>query len=444
MQQLDRSKQPKAADSFDLTLPEPSFKTLRNGIQLQTLEVGNQDIFRLDLIFQAGRIWQTELLQALFTCAMLKEGTSSYTSLEISEILDNHGAIMDVTSAIEYSYVTLYALNKHAKMLLPLIYSIVTEPIFPTHELELLVGNNKQYLQVQLEKVSYLASRQMSKAIFGKNHPYSAQAQLCDFDKINREMLNDFFRSRYSNQTCMISLAGQLSDEFIALIEEQFGNHPFGNQEAKLTPVKIKEAKREVQREFFIPVEESQQCAVLMGAPCVNIFDEDFFGMKFLMVLLGGYFGSRLMANIREKQGLTYGIYSDIIPMPQAGVYQIMAQSDVKYVPQLKASVMRELKILQQELVPKEEFERVRQYMLGEMCRSNEGIFALTESWIYLYTHHLPKNHYIQMIEKINNITAEELRTLANKYLHVDDLTVVVAGKTAISTEEKKEENRTK
>jgi len=437
MQQLDRSKQPKAATSFEWTLPEPSFKILKNGIKLQTLEVGNQDIFRLDLIFQAGRIWQTELLQALFTCSMLKEGTSKYTSLEIAEILDNHGAILDVTSAIEYSYITLYSLNKHAKTLLPLIYSIVTEPTFPTHELELLVNNNKQYLQVQLEKVSYLASRQMSKAIFGNHHPYSAQAQLSDFDKINREMLQAFFKTRYSSRTCMISLAGQLNDQLVTLIEEQFGNHPFGNQEDTLLAVDIEESKREEQREYFIPVADSQQCAVLMGAPCMNIFNEDFFGMKFLMVLLGGYFGSRLMANIREKEGLTYGIYSDIIPMPHAGVYQIMAQSDSKYIPQLRSSVERELRALQEELVPQGELERVRQYMLGEMCRSNEGIFALTESWIYLYTHHLPKEHYTKMVNKINSITAEEIQDLAKKYLHIDDLTVVIAGDKSPCPEEK-------
>ncbi|MFA6831676.1 MAG: pitrilysin family protein [Bacteroidaceae bacterium] len=435
MQQLDRSKQPKAATSFDWTLPEPSFKTLKNGIKFQTLEVGNQDIFRLDLVFQAGRIWQTDLLQALFTCSMLKEGTSTYSSLEIAEILDTHGAILDVTCAIEYSYVTLYSLNKHAKTLLPLIYSIVTEPTFPNQELELIVDHNKQYLQVQLEKVSYLASRKMSKALFGENHPYSTQAELSDFDKINREMIQHFFDSRYSNNTCMISLAGQLNAELISLIEKQFGNHPFGNQEAKILPVKIKEGKRVTQRDFFIPVEESQQCAVLMGAPCMNIFDKDFFGMKFLIVLLGGYFGSRLMANIREKEGLTYGIYSDILPMPHAGVYQIVAETDGKYVTQLKASVKRELSKLQKELIPAEELERVRQYMLGEMCRSNEGIFALTESWIYLYTHHLPKEHYSQMVEKIKTISAQELLELANKYLHTDDLTVVVAGKTVITSD---------
>jgi len=221
------------------------------------------------------------------------------------------------------------------------------------------------------------------------------------------------------------------------LIEEQFGNHPFGNQEDTLLAVDIEESKREEQREYFIPVADSQQCAVLMGAPCMNIFNEDFFGMKFLMVLLGGYFGSRLMANIREKEGLTYGIYSDIIPMPHAGVYQIMAQSDSKYIPQLRSSVERELRALQEELVPQGELERVRQYMLGEMCRSNEGIFALTESWIYLYTHHLPKEHYTKMVNKINSITAEEIQDLAKKYLHIDDLTVVIAGDKSPCPEEK-------
>lgn len=441
MQILDRSKQPKATSTFDLPLPEPTFKTLKNGIKLQMLEVGNQDIFRLDLIFQAGRIWQVELLQALFTSSMLKEGTSSYSSLEISEMLDNHGAILDITSAIEYSYVTLYSLNKHAKKLLPLIYSIVTESTFPNRELELMISHNKQYLQVQLEKVSYLASRKMSKAIFGENHPYSAQATIGDFDKINREMLIDFFKSHYSSNTCMISLAGKLNNELISSVEEQFGKQPFGNLDSKTLPVNIKDAKRENQREYFIPVKDSQQCAVLIGAPCMNIFDKDFFGMKFLMVLLGGYFGSRLMANIREKEGLTYGIYSDIMPMPHAGVYQIIAQTDVKNVTQLKSSVQRELMKLQNELVPDEELERVRQYMLGEMCRSNEGIFALTESWIYLYTHHLPKEHYIQMVEKINSIEAKELMELAKKYLHANDLTIVVAGKTENSSQKSENNN---
>ena len=155
----------------------------------------------------------------------------------------------------------------------------------------------------------------------------------------------------------------------------------------------------------------------------------DFLKARVMVTLFGGYFGSRLMSNIREDKGYTYGIGAGIVNCPGSGVLAITTEADNQYIDSIITEVYREMDKMCNDLAPQEELEMVRNYMLGDFCRSYEGPFSLSEAWIYTKTADLDDDFFVRQVDSIRSITAEEIRTLAQRYLCKENLIEVVAGK---------------
>lgn len=151
--------------------------------------------------------------------------------------------------------------------------------------------------------------------------------------------------------------------------------------------------------------------------------------MKVLTTVLGGYFGSRLMSNIREEKGYTYGISAGIASYPFQGYLAIGTETANEYVEPCIREVKNEIRRLQEERISEQELTMVKNYMMGEMCRSYEGPFSLSDAWIFVETAGLEKNFFLTHAKKIRSVTADELRDLAIKYFRPDDMLEVVAGK---------------
>ena len=151
--------------------------------------------------------------------------------------------------------------------------------------------------------------------------------------------------------------------------------------------------------------------------------------MKFLNMILGGYFGSRLMSSIREEKGYTYGIGSSICSLKNAAYLQITTQTDCKYTRPLIEEVYRQIELLQQELVGPEELERVRNYSIGQFCRSLESPFAIADAYISLLVNQSDTSTLFRLLDSIQTTTAEEIRDLAVRALSKEQFYEVVAGK---------------
>ena len=147
------------------------------------------------------------------------------------------------------------------------------------------------------------------------------------------------------------------------------------------------------------------------------------------MTLFGGYFGSRLMSNIREEKGYTYGISAGIMFYPDSGLLGISTETDNEYVEPLIQEVYHEIDKLHQELVPMEELTMVRNYMLGEMCRSYESAFSLSDAWIFIATSGLDDLYFSRSLQAVNEVTPQEIQELAQRYLCKETLKEIVSGK---------------
>ena len=425
---LDRSIQPLIREPEQLEVLSPEKRVMTNGIPLYILNAGENEVVRIDLLMKGGRWQQTQRLQALFTNRMLREGTRRYSAAAIAERLDYYGAWLELSSSSEYAYVTLYSLNKYLPETLDIFESIVKEPIFPEKELGVIVDNNIQQFLVNSSKVDFLAHRTLVNAIYGDTHPCGQLVQKEDYQLINPSVLQSFYDRYYHSGNCSIYLSGKVDEDIIRRIETLFGSEPFGKGFQKpenpfYTPL-TSPGKR-----IFTERADAMQSAVRMGMLSIDRRHPDYLKIRVLVTLLGGYFGSRLMSNIREDKGYTYGISAGIMPYPDSGLFVINTETANEFVEPLIKEVYHEIDQLQNDLVPGEELAMVKNYMLGDMCRSYESAFSLADAWIFIHTSGLSSSYVTDAVEAVKTINPAEIRELASRYLCKETLKEVVSGK---------------
>lgn len=424
---LDRGVPPLMVAPCCGKVQEPVCVTMPNGIPVYTLSADESDVVRVDLLFGGGRWQQEQPLQALFANRMLREGTLHFSSDEIAERLDYYGAWLELACAAEYTYLTLYSLGKYLPQTLALLKSIVTEPLFPEKELDVVLENNIRQFLINSSKADFLANRSLMNALFGSCHP--AGHLLCeeDYRRISPDILRDFYHRHYHSANCTIYVAGRVDEHCLRLIEENFGKQPFGAGTQKVQR-HISQPCPLADQSLFIERKGAAQSVVRMGCLSIGQHHPDYLKLRVLVTLFGGYFGSRLMSNIREEKGYTYGISANLLSYPGTGVLTIAADTAGGNVHPLVQEVYNEMERLQVEPVPQEELDRVRHYMLGEMCRNYESVFSLSDAWIFIQISGLQKSYLGDVSEAINRVTPEELRILAQKYLCKETLKVVVCG----------------
>jgi len=403
---------------------------LNNGIPLYLIDAGTQDLVKIELIFPAGSWHQPSPLLASTANAMLNEGTSRYSSEEIAEKIDYYGAFLEIECGKDFAYVSLYTLNKHLKNTLPVLEEIVKNSIFPKGEFKTYLQNRKQRFIVNLEKVGIVASKKFNEMLFGNDHPYGHNVTLNDFDRLKRKDVVGFYDRFYKLDACKIIAAGKIPDDLIGLLNKHFGSGKGLKVMAETSVTSPSPPAGGGSRgEVFIPKKDALQSAIRIGKKLFTKKHPDYMSMQVLNTVLGGYFGSRLMANIREDKGYTYGIYSALVSLQSEGCFFISTETGVDVCNQAIDEIYRELKRLREELIPDDELQLVKNYLLGALLRSIDGPFALADKFKGIMEYGLDYSYYSKLVDTIKEITSVKLNDLANKYLRQEDMYQVVVGK---------------
>ncbi|NOX46657.1 MAG: insulinase family protein [Chlorobi bacterium] len=420
MTTINRLIQPGVKLIDSIALYEPEHFKLDNGIPVFQINAGTQDMVKIDFVFEAGSYFQEKLQVSKFTNKLLNEGTKSYSSSEIAEKIDYYGAFLEVGSDKDVATVTLYTLNKYLERMLEVMQEVIRFPVFPEHELETYKQNRKQQHIINSEKVKFVSRLKFSELIFGSEHPYGRQFGLHDFEAINREDLLSFHKSRYSSNDCRIIVAGKIHSELISILNVFFGNEEW-NTNQEINQIQQRDLEQG-ERKLHIVKEEALQTAIRIGRPLFNKTHPDYLKLKVVNMVLGGYFGSRLMTNIREDKGYTYGIGSAVVSLHRSGYFFIASEVAGEVAQKAIDEVYREISILHTDKVPGAELRLVKNYMLGQMVRSMDGPFALSDNLRGLLEYGLDNSFFTDYINIVNNISADEIRELARKYLQIDSL----------------------
>jgi zinc protease len=425
---MNRFEQPPISELTDIHQIPITRCVLPNGIPLTIINAEEQEVVRLDLFFGGGFWTQEQVLQANTTLQMLKEGTREFSSEKIAETLDYYGSTLDLSTMAQHSCLTAYSLNKYYGQTLHLIRSLICEPIFPEKELKVLLNTEKRTHMINSTRVRNITMRKLRKALYGPNHPIGKEVVTEDFDHITPDILKSYYNKHFYTSNCQIFLSGKVEDGIIQQTKDLLGTDSFGITQNKII-CKDYPCETCTEKRIFIEKEDAKQSSVKMGMLSIPPSHPDFHKMDILLTILGGYFGSRLMSNIREDKGYTYGIYSGIYAQPVTSPIYIMSEVNNENVEPLISEVYKEIDRLQNEKVGDEELSIVRNYMTGTLCRSMEISFNVADYYEKLYLNGLDDDFAEEKLNAIRSVTPEELCLLAQHYLCKENLKEVISGK---------------
>ncbi|MCE9539708.1 MAG: insulinase family protein [Bacteroidetes bacterium] len=427
MQTIDRKKSPAFNTVEKIEIIKANEQRLRNNIPVYSINAGTQELIKIEFLFSAGMFQQAIPLQAATVNTMLEEGTSKLNAAQIADRVDYYGAFLETGVSQDSASVVLYTLNKHLKSTLPVVEQIIKDSIFPQHELDTHIRNKKQTFLVNNQKVANVARKRFTELLFGEKHPYGINVKEIDFDIINRSHLNDFYSTFYRSNNCKIIMAGKVDDDVLSLLDNHFG----GNDWNSITELSTNSLPiiTSGEHEQLILKEDAMQSAIRIGKVLFNKTHPDFQSLQILNTLFGGYFGSRLMSNIREDKGYTYGIGSGIASLQNSGYFFISTEVGVDVCKDALKEIYFEMNRLREELVPEDELQLVKNYLSGMFLRSVDGPFALAERFKGIIEYNLDYDYFDKYIATIKAISASQLRNLANTYFDKNSMTELVVGK---------------
>ncbi|MDM1296373.1 insulinase family protein [Sphingobacterium sp. N143] len=426
---LDRTKAPEFREIGNISLIEPLKKTFSNGLPVYIFQSPEQELVRIEWIFENVYLDaqnENPLLNSALS-ALLKEGTITMSSAEIADKVDFYGAFLVPEYSFDVTSLSLYTLNRHSQVLLPLVKDILTEASIPQQELDTYLRNNKQKFQVSMQKNDYLARRKFYNSIFGENNRYGRTPKLEDYDAISRSQLVELYKKEMVPSNCTLIVSGNVSESLIQELEQIFGAEWQGIRATTVheSPVLHQGSGDLVYEEK----ENALQSAIRLGYQTISRTHPDYPALQFVNTLLGGFFGSRLMRNIREEKGYTYSIGSAVATLKHTGFLTIVTEVGVDVTHATLQEIEKEVNLLKTTLASDEEVELVKTYMEGSMLGSLESIFSHADKFKSVALNGMTLTYYTYYMDQIRQMSAEKVRDIANTYLDFDKMVKVIVGK---------------
>ncbi|PST82122.1 insulinase family protein [Pedobacter yulinensis] len=422
---LNRTEAPAFGLVSDIQFIKPEHRTLRNGIPVFSLVAGGQDLVRIEFIFENVDHAEGSPLQSMAVNNLLNNGTATRSAREIAESVDFYGAFLQTDYNPDHASLTLYTLTKHLEAVLPIVHDVLTGSTFPADELDIFARNQKQKLLVNLKKNDFVARRLFSAAVLG-NTPYGYVPQPEDYDQLDRGTLLRYFAAGYSPENCTIVAAGKFDERSFNLLDRFFGADWEVKEKAAAQQFTPGEPDA---RKIYQEVPDALQSALRLGTLTINRRHPDFPALQVLNCVLGGYFGSRLMANIREDKGFTYGIGSGLASLKHAGYFFISTEVGAEVSQAALNEIYSEISLLQSAPVAGEELSLVRNYMMGSLLGSLENVFSHADKFKNVHFSGMDYDYYSNYIETIRTVSAERLQHLAQTYLRPEQFVEVTVGK---------------
>lgn len=397
--------------------------TLPNGIGLYTLASDDFEVLRISFVFRAGSAVQQTPFSATAAANLLSEGTRDMTAQQVAEQLDYYGSWYDVNVDRDYAYINFATLSKFFDRTLAVAEQILLCPTFPEEELQTYAAKRKQRLAVERAKIDVKAREAFARALFGARHPYGISSDEREYDNLTREAVTGFYKRFYTAENCFVVCSGRIGPHELEAVADLAGRIPHGETEAA-----IAFPAPETTHTAFVEYPGAVQSSLRIGRLLFPRTHPDFLGMQVVATALGGYFGSRLMQNLREEHGYTYGVVSAMVNFEREGYFATAAQVGADVTQEALREICKEIERLRTEPMPEAELELVKNMMTGEMMRILDGPFGIADVTIENILCDRDNAVIGENIRRIRQMTPADVQRLAQKYLAKEDLVTVVAG----------------
>lgn len=405
-----------------ISFVKPSVKELTANCEWVCINDSSDPTISLTLYFDAATITD-ELLVASSTVNLLLSGNQTRKSTQIQEEIAHLGGIISMNVSKEYSSMSIFCLSENFDAIMEIVYREINEATFPKSEIEDWSRDAKQSYLVNSEKVGVLASRLASHYLYKNDERYSRIVRsIEDYDRLSSEILRAYHQEFILKGLKRVVCVGNLNDK----LSEKWGSKlKIWSSERQVTLLD------KVQNEagyFYKEKEGAVQSALRIYLPFHNRTHNDFSGVLILQTILGGYFGSRLMSNIREDKGYTYGINSGISELMKVAYLYIVTDVKKEAREATLVEVKKEIERLRTELIPDEELDLVRNFLLGELLKAADGTDAVMNLFMSVHPFGLTLDFFNEYMNTIRTISAQQLKELAIKYLDMERATIVYVG----------------
>jgi len=400
---------------------------LPNGARLHLLANDAQPVLRLQVVLPAGKRHEPLPSLAQLAARMLTEGTATRSAREIADMVAFYGASLDCEAGPDRATLTLYCLARHLPALLPLVQEVLAAPAFPAEELRQTQQRISQNMRVERQKTSHRASEEMNRQLFGEDSAYGRPFDEASFAQLTADDLRAFHATAYAPAGAEIFLSGDVAASAVAVADALGHWQPATASPgaAAVPPAAQAAAPASL---VTVPVEGSIQASLRVGRRWPALTEAQTPELLLLVKVLGGYFGSRLMRNIREDKGFTYGIHASVVAREQAVSLVIGTDVNGESAAATRHEIAYELTRLQDEPLGDDELETVKNYTLGKLLGETATVFEQADRYRYVVLQGLRPDYYAELVRRTQAATAAELQALARTYLSPADMLTVVAG----------------
>ncbi len=419
---LNRTIAPPFVKSASFQLPSPTTIDLSNGVKLHVIDGVQQDIIKIECVFRSGKWFESKIGQSHFTAQMIERGSATKTSAQLAEFFDYYGAHIEISPGLDFTSIALYSLTKNLHQVLPGFMEMLKTPTFPEHELKHMKDVFIENLKVNNEKSSFLASKALRRNLFGLTHPYGNSIEPNDVKSLNSDDLRNFFESHMNpSEVFIVSKSNMSTLDYLAEIFSSFPKNKRAIQ---------KSLDMSGSNVFFEKINKanSVQSSVRLGKKTISRPHHDYFDLLFINHVLGGYFGSRLMKNIREEKGLTYGIQSSVNSLMHESFMAIGADVNKENEELIFKEIEHELVKLQSQEIEESELNAAKGHFIGGLQSETSNPFSVAEKVKAIKLFSLPANHYQNLVQRVDSVTPSELINVANTYLKGDTFFKVAVG----------------
>lgn len=418
---LDRRVAPALNKIDKLVFPQYDLYQWNNGTKVCEINLGSQDILKVEVVHLAGRSVERHHLAGRAVSSLIKDGCKDKTSTMIAEEIDYYGSSIKTASNMDFSYTTLYCLTKYSEKAIRQLYDIYTYPTFPEDEIEKFKNLNIQKLKEELTKNEVITYRQITEEIFGKNHPYGYNSTEIDYRNLNRDIILEHYETNYGTDNRYIIISGKINDEVRKCIFDTFGQDLRKSNIKSFVPAQPSSGKK-----IILTSKNEHQSSIKTGFKLFNRDHVDNAPFFVLNTIFGGYFGSRLMSSIREDLGYTYDIHSSADQMLHDGCFYVSTEAATDYVQPLLKEVYHQMDILKQERVKNKELNMVKNYLMGSFMNMLDGPMNVS-SFVktMLLTGKEPKD-FLDFTDQVNKVDSLQIQEMAQKYFKEENMIEVI------------------
>lgn len=426
---IDRTRPPKPASPKSVSFPRYFRKRLANGFKYFVVENHELPIVSIGFVVKSGSAYDSNMAGlASLTAELLTKGTKRRNAEEIAEEIDYVGGSLNTSANWDSSQIFISVLKKHINTGIDILQDIVLNPTFPQKE----VDREKQLRISEIKQMNadpaYLTDKCFYKVVFGE-HPYGQSAFGTEQSVISmvREDFVKFHRLHYVPDNSFMIFAGDItSAEAEKIVGKFFSNWKGSGQPVGQIPTPS--FIHHTSKIFIVDKPDAVQSTIKLGHLGIARNNVDFIKVSAMNTLLGGYFSSRINANIREVHGYSYGARSAFEGRRSGGVFYISADVRNEVTAAAIREILNELKRLRETLPSKDELKMVKNYLLGLFPIQLETPQQVASRIITMELYGLSPNYYRKYKESISKITSKDIQKMARKYIEPDKLSIVITG----------------